>query len=328
MAKAKVQPLRNERAPRIPFRPWIQPPDSYRYKVKDRDTWHTLAAEYQYFQWFTTYDLIWVNFRLSPTELFYTEQVNWYLREYVGCRHSLDGGRNWAFTNDADPGYIFLPNKAFTGDPVAINGSRGTGGIISAPQYDDQNFYDTLSKALDIYGMADTGVGVLEIPLPGLIEAGFLVMGPLAGVVGPAIAVGGGHNDALRKTSRDFFFAGFCRALVMKADGWHADSIEIAWPPLKYPPLNSVYPEKRESFRKLYNFGLKAGVKQGRRMNTVDIRALFTFLRLRLSPAEREMYQKDSVKYWDLGKKKDYYGRLGSILKDEILKKDLRVTMR
>src|SRR5262249_39738478 len=151
-------------------------------------------------QWLSAFDLISFNFRLAANELFYTEQVNWYLREYVGCVHSLDGGRNWAFSSDADPGYIFLPNKVYTEDvPLVTDGKRGTGGVISAPQYDDQNFYDTLSKALDIYGMADTGVSVLEIPLPGLIEAGFIVVGPLAGVVGPAIAVGGGHNEALRK---------------------------------------------------------------------------------------------------------------------------------
>ena len=155
----------------------------------------------------------------------------------------------------------------------------------------------------------------------------FIVAGALAGVIGPSVALGGGHNDALRKTSRDFFFTGFCRALVMRADGWLAGTIETMYPPLRYPPLNSVYPEKRESFRKLYNFGLKAGVLQGRRMNAVDIRNMFTFLRLRLTAAEREQYQKDSVTSWSFGKKKDYYGRLGSILAEEILKKNLRVKL-
>ena len=326
MSKANVQPLQNERAPANPIRPWVQPPDSYRYKVKSGDTWLTLATGYKHFQWFDASHLIWVNFGLSPTEAFYTEQVNWYLREYVGCWKSLDGGRNWAF-NDADPGYIYLPNKAYRDDPHVITGKRGTGGIISAPQYDDQNFYDTLSKALDIFGMVDSGVGTLEIALPSLVEAGFIVAGALAGVIGPSVALGGGHNDALRKTSRDFFFTGFCRALVMRADGWLAGTIETMYPPLRYPPLNSVYPEKRESFRKLYNFGLKAGVLQGRRMNAVDIRNMFTFLRLRLTAAEREQYQKDSVTSWSFGKKKDYYGRLGSILAEEILKKNLRVKL-
>lgn len=324
MAKGNVQPLRNEKPPRVPIRPWVQPPDTYRYKVKKGDTWHTLAAGYQHFQWFDASHLIWVNFGLSPTEPFYTEQVNWYLREYVGCWKSRDGGKNWAF-DEADPGWIYLPNKFYREDPTTIDGKRGTGGIISAPQYDDQNFYDTLSKALDIYGAVDTGVAVSEMALPALLEGGFIIAGALAAVIGPAMAVGGGHNDALRKTSRDFFFSGFCRALVMRADGWRAPTIETMYPPLKHPPLNSVYPAKRESFRKLYNFGLKAGVLQARRMNSVDIRNLFTFLRQRLTPAQRDEYQKDSVTSWSFGKKKDYYGLLGRILQEEILKKNLRV---
>lgn len=38
------------------------------------------------------------------------EEVNWYLRELVGCRHSRDGGRNYAFIG-ADPKLrkIYLP---------------------------------------------------------------------------------------------------------------------------------------------------------------------------------------------------------------------------
>ena len=146
MAKANVQPLQNERAPANPIRPWVQPPDSYRYKVQPNDTWHTLAMGYQHFQWFDASHLIWHNFGLSPTERF-----NWYLREYVGCWKSLDGGKNWAF-KDADPGYIFLPNKFYREDPLVITGKPSNGGVVSAPQYDDQNFYDTLSKALDIPG--------------------------------------------------------------------------------------------------------------------------------------------------------------------------------
>jgi hypothetical protein len=38
------------------------------------------------------------------------DEVNWYLQELVGCRHSKDGGRNYAFLG-ADPkrGKIYLP---------------------------------------------------------------------------------------------------------------------------------------------------------------------------------------------------------------------------
>ena len=264
----KVKPLRNEKYPVKLVRPWVQPPDTFRYKVKTGDTWLSLGARNNH-QW-GEHHIIWINFGLSPTDPFYTDQVNWYLREYVGCRHSLDGGKNWAFTDDADPGYIFMPTPYYNADPIVITGKPGTGGVVSAPQYDDANLYDTISKALDIQGVVDMGLSTLEIPLPVLLELGFMVIGFLAAVVGPAIAVGAPHNDALRATSRDFFFTGFSRTYVMKADNWSTSTVESFYPPLKLPPLNSVYPEKRETFRHLYNAGLKIGVHQAGKMNSVD----------------------------------------------------------
>jgi hypothetical protein len=125
-----VQPLRNERRHLKPLRPWIQPPDTFKFKVKTGDTWLTLAA--RNLHQFSEHTLIWLNFRLSPLDRFCTDQVNWHLREYVGCRHSHDGRRNWAFTDDADPGYIFLPNLTYNMDAIAITGKVGVGGV-SAP---------------------------------------------------------------------------------------------------------------------------------------------------------------------------------------------------
>jgi hypothetical protein len=322
----KVKPLRNEYPPPKPVRPWVQPPNTIKYKVKTGDTWLTLGARNNHE--IGEHLLIWINFKVTPLDPRWTDQVNWYLREYVGCRHSHDGGRNWAFTDDADPGYIFLPDITYKLDPTAITGRRGTGGV-SAPQYDDHNFYDTLSKALDIFGVVDMGVQIWTIPVGLLAEAGFIVAGALAGVVGPAIAVGSGHNDALRKTTREFFFTGFCSTLVMRADNWPTSTVETFYPPWKYPPLNSVYQEKRESFRQLYNFGLKAGVLQARRMNAVDKLNLFTMLRSELTDTERQdTYPKDNVQEWSERKRKDYYDRLAAILKDIILKKNLKVKFR
>jgi hypothetical protein len=322
MASMKVKPLRNEKLP-AKLHPFVQPPNTFRYKVQTGNTWKTLATRYNHYQWFDAGHLIWLNFGLNGTEPFYTDQVNWYLREYVGCRHSHDGGKNWAFTSDADPGYIFLPHRAYTDDPSVITGRPGTGGVVSAPQYDDKNFYDTISKVLDIFTVADMGISISAIPVPALVAIGFIAGGALAGIVGPAVAVGSGHNDALRKTSREHFFTGFCSTLVMRADNWSTATVESFYPPLKYPPLNSVYPEKRETFRQLYNFGLKCGVLQARRMNAADKFNLFTGLRLRLTEAERAYYQKDSVQSWSQKKKKDYYDRLSSILKEMMLSNNL-----
>jgi|SRR6185437_706424 hypothetical protein len=319
-----VQPLRNEKRPLKPIYPWIQPPDTYRYKVKTGDTWLTLGAINHH--QFGEHQLIWINFGLSPLDDFFTDQVNWYLREYVGCRHSLDNGRNWAFTDDADPGYIFLPNAIYNMDAIAISGRRGVGGV-SAPGYDDRNAYDAISKALDIYGVADMGINMSEIPVGALIEGGMIVTGTLASIAAPFVAIGAGHADALKNRSRQHFFTAFCSTFVMTADGWSAETVDSFYPQMANAPLESVYPEKRETFRKLYNFGLKAGRLQGSRTNTVDRKNLFVLLRGRLSDAEARNYSGD-VKDWSPQKKRNYYDRLASVLKGIMLDGGLQVRFR
>ena len=143
------------------------------------------------------------------------------------------------------------------------------------------------------------GMQMWRVPLPMLIEAGFIVVGALAGVVGPAIAVGAGHNDALRNNTREYFFTGFCSTLVMKADNWSTETVENFYPPLQNLPLNSKYPEKRESFRQIYNAALKAGLIQAKKMNAVDKFNLFTLLRSRLTETERTVeYPKNEVQSW------------------------------
>jgi hypothetical protein len=319
-----VQPLRNEKRPLKPLQPWTQPPDTFKYKVKTGDTWLTLGALNHH--QFGEHTSIWLNFRLSPLDHFYTDQVNWYLREYVGCRHSLDGGRNWAFTDDADPGYIFLPTLTYDMDAIAITGSRGLGGV-SVPGYSDKTAFDTIGKALDIYNMADLGIGVLEIPVGALIEGGMIVVGPLVAAVGGPFALGAAWNVGLKKRTREHFFTAFCSTFVMTAAGWSAEKVDDFNPQWAYTPTESIFTEKAESFRKLHNFGLKVGRLQGSRLNTVDKRNLFTLLRSRLSDAEARDWNGD-VNDWSLRKQRDYYERLASILKQIMLDNDLQVTFK
>lgn len=321
-----VTPLRNEFRPPKPLSPWVQPPNTFRYKVTTGDTWLTLGARNNHE--YGEQGLIWINFKLSPLDYRYTDQVNWYLREYVGCRHSFDAGRNWAFTDDANPGYIFLPYPTYEMDNLTIKGSRGLGGV-NAPQYDDENWYDKIKidHLLDIYGAVDMGISVSEVALPALVEAGMIPAGAATAVVGPLVGLGSAHDEALKSTSRQFFFSGFCSALVMKADGWTAEKVDAFYPPLQYPPANDVYSEKRETFRVLYNYGLKAGLLQGGRLNQVDIKNLFVFLRSRLKPTEAREYS-GALKDWSVQKRKNYYDRLASILKDDMLKNNLQLRLR
>jgi hypothetical protein len=77
------------------------PPKGAReYTVKDADDWWSIAAREKIDAW----ELIKFNFHTHVPE-----EVNWYLRELVGCHHSKDG-RNFAFMG-ADPSKrkIYLP---------------------------------------------------------------------------------------------------------------------------------------------------------------------------------------------------------------------------
>jgi hypothetical protein len=79
----------------------LWPPKGAReYTVKDTDDWWNIAAREKLDPW----ELIKFNFHTHDPE-----EVNWYLRELVGCRHTKDG-RNFAFMG-ADPSKrkIYLP---------------------------------------------------------------------------------------------------------------------------------------------------------------------------------------------------------------------------
>jgi hypothetical protein len=154
-----------------------------------------------------------------------------------------------------------------------------------------------------------------------------IVTGTLAAIAAPFVAIGAGHNDALKNRSRQHFFTAFCSTFVMTADGWSAEKADKFYPQLAYAPNESVYPEKRETFRKLYNLGLKAGRLQGSRTNALDRKDLFVLLRSRLKDADARYYS-GAVKDWPDQKKKDYYDLLASILKQIMLDNDLQIKFR
>lgn len=330
--KAKVKPLRNEKYPRYPITFWTPPWYATRYEVKDDDTWGSVAEKFtvqpgQYFKGNSAQYLIWFNFGTINTD-----EVNYYLRVFVGCNVSKDGGNNWAFSDSADPGVIYIPPKlidAQEGEALDVNGNRGLKekGIITVPEYDDRNFLDTLSKALDIFQMVELA-GTLELTLPMLVQGGLIGVGALAGVIGPAVAVGAPHAEALRATSRKHFFDGFSLGLVASANGAWESYIREHYE-LKYPPLNSVYPEKRETFRKLHNGGLTLGIRKGKQMNLAEKEKFFIYLHSQLRGADREYFSSGGRwKDWSEKKRKDYYDIFSGIVKNAMLSNNLQLKIK
>lgn len=93
-----------EREPRNPLPKNHLPPGGVRYRVQGGDDWKNIAERFNIRDPWT---LIEFNFKTrSPAE------VNWYLRNNVGCVLQTENGRNWVFSGDASPGYIhILPEK-------------------------------------------------------------------------------------------------------------------------------------------------------------------------------------------------------------------------
>ena len=93
------------------------PADSTPYPVKTGDDWGSVAKANS----MDTWDLIEFNFpAVVPTANFNDKckQVNWLLREHVGCTKSTDG-KNYAFDSSDTPGIIYLPKNRSAGGRCA-----------------------------------------------------------------------------------------------------------------------------------------------------------------------------------------------------------------
>jgi len=87
--------------------PWPFPPkNGIPYRVHSGETWGTIAAA----NGISALDFIKFNFGALTSA-----EVNWCLRNLVGCKRTTFNGKNWIFSDNADPGLVYLPPK---GSPV------------------------------------------------------------------------------------------------------------------------------------------------------------------------------------------------------------------
>lgn len=91
-----------ERPPRNPVPPNFRPQGGIAYRVRDGDSWVSVARQAGVAVW----DLIDFNFRTRNPD-----EVNWYLRRNVGCRKTTGDGKNYLFSSDASPGIVYLPPR-------------------------------------------------------------------------------------------------------------------------------------------------------------------------------------------------------------------------
>jgi hypothetical protein len=101
------------RPPTRPVGKSYAPAGGVQYAVKTGDSWFTLAQRVKMNAW----DLIRYNYPGLPADVqAAAREVNWYLREYVGCTRVTANGQNYEFSTSDTPGKVWLP----TGTPPAV----------------------------------------------------------------------------------------------------------------------------------------------------------------------------------------------------------------
>lgn len=100
-----------ERVPRHRVPPVASSTHSTRHRVRDGESWYTLADRYGV----PVRDIISFNFATLVSA-----EVNWYLHHYVGCKRITPDGNNWMFSDAAKPGFIQIPPQSYEFDTAII----------------------------------------------------------------------------------------------------------------------------------------------------------------------------------------------------------------
>ncbi len=91
-----------EKKPVSPVSSRYTAPDFREYKVKDNDSWESLARTYNMDVW----ELIYQNFKTQDIA-----ETNWYLHHHVGCTKKTKNGANWVFSSKDTPGIVRIPTR-------------------------------------------------------------------------------------------------------------------------------------------------------------------------------------------------------------------------
>src|SRR5262249_13061926 len=91
------------------------------HKVHDNETLETVAQKYG----LSVSALLLHNFGTLDER-----EINWYLRENVGCNLPTHDQKNWRFSSTAKPGLIFIPQETLRMDPILITGQAEAAPVL------------------------------------------------------------------------------------------------------------------------------------------------------------------------------------------------------
>jgi hypothetical protein len=283
-----------ERAPRSPL-PKDYAPSQVWYKVTNKDDWGTVAKKYG----FDTQTLIYFNFRTHNTD-----EVNWYLRRNVGCNVSRDGGRNWAFSDSANPGKIYIP--ASNVDFDAEDASREPSGQNKLAQMlddmpEDSEAWEHVGRTLELFEFAHLGAEAFGIGIGaetvataggatgalGLVAA---VAAPLAGAAALAIAIGSPYKAQFDLYKKKAWLWGLGQGVVLGANknvhaGWVRANFVANLPGTIKSLINIPGQEDQfgEVLRSYYD-GMGKGLAYGRALNSKEAARLYRVLGEEVNP--------------------------------------------
>jgi len=100
----------HEKAPIAPVPKGSSHSGAIAHRVKDGENWWSLAKLYNFSD---AWSIIKYNFQTSDPR-----EINWYLREYVGCNVKTPDGKNWRFSSSAWPGIIYVPPDHPVAPPI------------------------------------------------------------------------------------------------------------------------------------------------------------------------------------------------------------------
>jgi len=284
--------MAREKKPTI-LAPRIPQAVSHPYRVKDGDDWASVADVWK----IGVHDLIQFNFKTSDTD-----EINWYLRNYVGCNVSKDHGMNWAFSSSADPGKIYIPmNYTATLTPDMLPDKKGgqnelaefLDGLPEHLESEDLRMMEQAHLGIEMLEFFHVGLAVSGTEALGAAGLGLEIAGPFLGEAAVILAIANAHAGAIEAKKKALANRGVSYGVVLAANGalnrWIKSTSFV-----EHGPVRDVdYPEEGKHFQDAANWGLLKGLAYGRQLNRQESRKLLKILMVKAG------YSIEFMKTWD-----------------------------
>ncbi len=310
-----------------PLQPGYVPPGSIgKYRVTDGDNWKSVAELFKV----DVQQLIYFNYAIPETVDFNSQStkslINYYLEKVTGCNKTSDD-RNWAFSDSADPGWIYKPpvQQILTFPPYQVSATEVARPSRRDPlrdyysKLDPSNRTQNASKIFDIAGLLSLTLDIVGVTLAGTAAGlGLAVMGPLVAWAGMWAALGAGTEAAINEIKRKLLRSGFSHGIVIGANRHprHTGSTEfIRNHFLNYKNWNVDYVNYRTVFEHAYKAAFLLGYKAGMTWSIQERKNLFQNLHASMRPpfAERPNIG-EAISKWTDRDWRDYYIEVGAVL--------------